>query len=58
MGKKQERWRRVIGRLIKWFLSLFKDKVKEIEREAKKEVNKVDNGKPMSDFINDQLRDN
>ena len=49
---------KLIIKLIKWFLSLFtRDKVKEIEYDADKEVGKVSNGADMSDFLNDKLRD-
>ncbi len=49
---------KLIARLIKYIFSfLKKDKVKEIEDEAKSKVDKVPDGKPMSDFLNKQLRD-
>ncbi len=46
-------------RLLKflWSLIFGKDKIKEIEYDADKEVGKISNGIDMSDFLNDKLRD-
>ena len=48
---------RIIARLVKWIMSFGKDEVKEIQDEAKDKVDQVPDGKPMSDFLNKQLRD-
>ncbi len=45
-------------KLIVWIRGFFKkDPLREVEREAEKEVNAIDDGQPMSDFLNEQLRD-
>ncbi len=45
---------KLILKLIGWFLSLFtRDKVKEIEHEAKSEIDKLDDGKPITDYLNE-----
>ncbi len=44
---------KLILKLIGWFLSLFtRDKVKEIEYDAKNEIDKLDDGKPIADYLN------
>ena len=45
---------KLIIKLIRWFLSLFtRDKVKEIEHDAKNEIDKLDDGKPIADYLNE-----
>ena len=50
---------KVLWSIIKatWSSFFKKDPVKEVEREAKKRVDKVADGQSMSDLLNKQLRD-